>query len=170
VRSFLRDLNRQRGVTVLLTTHDMFDIERLCSRLFIVDHGRLLYDAGLEEMRARLGYDSTLEHMMRQFYERTSRELLAELETEVEMNPGRLRVARRQVQGWRSREQRPGAVPEISKQVGRWLGPAQRGGLAGQRQPASDDVGVRARGSWERSPRRRHGEPPGANRSRRHER
>jgi ABC-2 type transport system ATP-binding protein len=87
VRSFLRDLNRQRGVTVLLTTHDMSDVERLCSRLVIIDHGRLLYDGGLEQMRARLGYDSTLEDMMRQFYERTSRELLAELEAQDEMIP-----------------------------------------------------------------------------------
>jgi ABC-2 type transport system ATP-binding protein len=87
VRSFLRDLNHQRGVTVLLTTHDMSDVERLCSRLVIIDHGRLLYDGGLDEMRARLGDDSTLEDVMRQFYERTSRELLAELEAEVEMIP-----------------------------------------------------------------------------------
>ena len=83
VRSFLRELNQERGVTVLLTTHDMSDVERLCSRLVIVDHGRLLYDGGLEDMRARVDDDSTLEDMMRQFYERTSRELLAELEAEM---------------------------------------------------------------------------------------
>jgi ABC-2 type transport system ATP-binding protein len=87
VRSFLRDLNRERGVTVLLTTHDMSDVERLCSRLVIIDHGRLLYDGGLEELRARTGDDSTLEDMMRQFYERTARELLAELEAEEELLP-----------------------------------------------------------------------------------
>src|SRR5579859_1898509 len=44
VRAFLRELNQQRGVTVLLTTHDTADVERLCSRLLIIDHGRLLYD------------------------------------------------------------------------------------------------------------------------------
>jgi ABC-2 type transport system ATP-binding protein len=88
VRSFLRDLNRERGVTVLLTTHDMSDVERLCSRLIIIDHGHLLYDGGLDAMRERAGDDSTLEDMMRQFYERTSRELLEELE--IEMMPAGL--------------------------------------------------------------------------------
>src|SRR5262249_51772017 len=44
VRSFLRELNEERGVTVLLTTRDMADVERLCSRLLIIDHGHLLFD------------------------------------------------------------------------------------------------------------------------------
>ena len=87
VRDFLREMNRQQGVTVLLTTHDMADVERLCSRLLIIDHGRLLYDGGLDEMRARLGQDSTLEDMMRQFYERTARELLADLEADADPVP-----------------------------------------------------------------------------------
>ncbi len=60
VRLFLQELNRTRGVTVLLTTHDMTDVERLCSRLLIIDRGQLLYDGGLEEIRRRLGEDRTL--------------------------------------------------------------------------------------------------------------
>jgi ABC-2 type transport system ATP-binding protein len=75
VRSFLQELNRERGVTVLLTTHDMSDVERLCSRLLIIDHGRLLYDGGLEAMRGLVDDEGTLEDTMRQFYERISREL-----------------------------------------------------------------------------------------------
>jgi ABC-2 type transport system ATP-binding protein len=47
-------------VTVLLTTHDMADVEQLCTRLLIIDHGRLLYDGGLEEIRDRLGRERTL--------------------------------------------------------------------------------------------------------------
>ena len=69
VRSFLRELNQERGVTVLLTTHDMADVERLCSRLLIIDHGQLLFDGGLDQMRGRVGPESTLEDLMRQFYE-----------------------------------------------------------------------------------------------------
>ena len=42
IRDFLRKINRERGVTVLLTTHDMSDVEQLCSRVLIIDHGRLL--------------------------------------------------------------------------------------------------------------------------------
>ncbi|GAA3737714.1 ABC transporter ATP-binding protein [Streptomyces tremellae] len=52
VREFLRELNRDRGTTVLLTTHDLQDIEQLCGRVMVIDHGRLLYDgttAGLHE-------------------------------------------------------------------------------------------------------------------------
>ena len=42
VREFLVELNRERGVTVLLTTHDLGDIERLCTRLLVIDHGTLI--------------------------------------------------------------------------------------------------------------------------------
>ncbi|MHB1244586.1 MAG: ABC transporter ATP-binding protein [Gaiellaceae bacterium] len=60
VREFLAEVNRERGVTVLLTTHDLADIERLCSRLLIIDHGRLIWDGGLEELRRRHGGERTL--------------------------------------------------------------------------------------------------------------
>jgi ABC-2 type transport system ATP-binding protein len=60
IRGFLRLLNRERGVTVLLTTHDMADVEQLCSRLLIIDHGRLLYDGSLAGIRERLGTERTL--------------------------------------------------------------------------------------------------------------
>ncbi len=55
VRTFLLELNRERGVTVLLTTHDMADISRLCERMLIIDHGRLLYDGGVAAITARYG-------------------------------------------------------------------------------------------------------------------
>ncbi len=54
VREFLAEVNRERGVTVLLTTHDLADIERLCSRLLIIDHGRLIWDGGLDELKRAL--------------------------------------------------------------------------------------------------------------------
>jgi ABC-2 type transport system ATP-binding protein len=60
VREFLLDVNRERGVTVMLTTHDLDDIERLCSRLLIIDHGRLIYDGGIEELKTRYGGERTL--------------------------------------------------------------------------------------------------------------
>ncbi|WP_137989116.1 ABC transporter ATP-binding protein [Streptomyces vilmorinianum] len=53
VREFLRELNASRGTTVLLTTHDLTDIEQLCQRVMVIDHGRLMYDgelAGLHEV------------------------------------------------------------------------------------------------------------------------
>ncbi|MCC6580127.1 MAG: ABC transporter ATP-binding protein [Phycisphaeraceae bacterium] len=54
VRQAVRDLNRRQGVTVILTTHDMDDIEALCSRVMVIGRGRLLCDGTLEELRARV--------------------------------------------------------------------------------------------------------------------
>ncbi len=53
LRSFIKEINQSRQVTVLLTTHDMNEIEKLCPRVMIIDHGRLLYDGSLENIRAR---------------------------------------------------------------------------------------------------------------------
>ncbi|MBW5482291.1 ABC transporter ATP-binding protein [Streptomyces bambusae] len=47
VRGFLRELNAELGTTVLLTTHDLQDIEQLCERVMVIDHGRLMYDGPL---------------------------------------------------------------------------------------------------------------------------
>lgn len=51
VRDFVREINRERGVTVILTTHDMDDIEALCSRVLLIGGGRILLDGGLEKLR-----------------------------------------------------------------------------------------------------------------------
>ncbi|CAA9370184.1 MAG: Efflux ABC transporter, ATP-binding protein [uncultured Nocardioidaceae bacterium] len=60
LRAFLRQANRDRGVTVLLTTHDLDDIEQLCSRVMVIDHGRLVFDGGLEGLHALGGARRTL--------------------------------------------------------------------------------------------------------------
>jgi ABC-2 type transport system ATP-binding protein len=60
IRTFLLELNRERGVTILLTTHDMADISRLCERILIIDHGRLLYDGGVAEITDRYGGERRL--------------------------------------------------------------------------------------------------------------
>lgn len=55
IRQFLERINRERGVTVILTTHDLNDIERLCQRVILIDHGRVIYDGALETLRERFG-------------------------------------------------------------------------------------------------------------------
>jgi ABC-2 type transport system ATP-binding protein len=60
LRTFIRDINRDQKVTVLFTTHDMVDIEKICSRIMIIDHGRIVYDGSLEQIRARYGTKRTL--------------------------------------------------------------------------------------------------------------
>lgn len=48
IREFLKDMNREHGTTILLTTHDLQDIEALCSRVIMLDDGRIIYDGGLK--------------------------------------------------------------------------------------------------------------------------
>ena len=55
LRAFLREENRQSGVTMLLTTHDMDDVQALCSRVMVVGHGQLLLDGPLSALRERYG-------------------------------------------------------------------------------------------------------------------
>ncbi|WP_194897172.1 ABC transporter ATP-binding protein [Catenulispora pinisilvae] len=60
VREFLAELNREQGTTIVLTTHDLDDIERLCRRVVVVDHGTVAYDGELDTLRARVAADRTL--------------------------------------------------------------------------------------------------------------
>ncbi len=60
IREFLHAINVERRVTVLLTTHDMDDIEILCRRMLIIDHGRKLYDGTVDDIRTRFGGERTL--------------------------------------------------------------------------------------------------------------
>jgi ABC-2 type transport system ATP-binding protein len=55
IRDFLKEINRQLKTTILLTTHDLSDIEELCRRIVIIDHGKLIYDGTLEGLRRSLG-------------------------------------------------------------------------------------------------------------------
>jgi ABC-2 type transport system ATP-binding protein len=54
-RQFIEHINRERHTTILLTTHDLSDVEKLCERVMIIDHGQLLYDGALEILRERFG-------------------------------------------------------------------------------------------------------------------
>lgn len=60
VREFLREVNTGLGTTVLLTTHDLTDIEQLCGRVMVIDHGRLVYDGALEGLHAAGESERTL--------------------------------------------------------------------------------------------------------------
>ena len=60
VRRFLAEVNREQGTTVLLTTHDLADVERLCERLVVIDHGQVIEDGTVEGIKARYGTERTL--------------------------------------------------------------------------------------------------------------
>jgi ABC-2 type transport system ATP-binding protein len=55
VRDFIKRLNRERGTTVILTTHDMDDIEALCSRVMVISEGQIFSDGTLSDLRRRIG-------------------------------------------------------------------------------------------------------------------
>ncbi|HVB85237.1 MAG TPA: ATP-binding cassette domain-containing protein, partial [Candidatus Dormibacteraeota bacterium] len=54
IRRFLHAINREFRTTILLTTHDLDDIEELCRRIMIIDHGRVLYDGQLDRLKEQL--------------------------------------------------------------------------------------------------------------------
>ncbi|GAA3833522.1 ABC transporter ATP-binding protein [Nocardioides panacisoli] len=60
LREFLIEERRTHGTTLLLTTHDMGDVERLCDRVLVIDHGRLLYDGGLPGLSRTVGAERVL--------------------------------------------------------------------------------------------------------------
>ena len=59
VREFVKRLNRERGVTVLLTTHDMHDIDALAQRVIVIGHGRVLADGTFDALRARIASEQS---------------------------------------------------------------------------------------------------------------
>ena len=69
IRQFILHINRQRGTTVLLTTHDLSDVEKLCQRVMIIDQGRLLFDGELGNLRDRFGGNRKLLVYFAQEYE-----------------------------------------------------------------------------------------------------
>lgn len=55
IREFIKRVNREKGTTVVLTTHDLGDIEELCQRVLIIDNGGLIYDGPLATIKERFG-------------------------------------------------------------------------------------------------------------------
>lgn len=60
IRDFIARTNRDRGTTYILTTHDLNDVEKLCARIIIIDHGTKLYDGSIEAIKDRFGRNRIL--------------------------------------------------------------------------------------------------------------
>ena len=54
IRDLIRQINRERGVTVFLTSHDTGDVERVCRRAIVINHGRIVYDGAIDELKRSL--------------------------------------------------------------------------------------------------------------------
>ncbi|MHB8928890.1 MAG: ABC transporter ATP-binding protein [Bacillota bacterium] len=61
IRSIIKSINHERGTTVILCTHDLADIETICSRLIIIDKGKLIYSGSQEDVHQRYGKTRVLE-------------------------------------------------------------------------------------------------------------
>jgi ABC-2 type transport system ATP-binding protein len=60
IRTFIARVNAERGTTIILTTHDLADVERLCRRIVLIDKGRLIYDGEIERIKDQYGTHRTL--------------------------------------------------------------------------------------------------------------
>ena len=60
LRKFIKEIQEQRGTTIILTTHDLGDIQQLCNRLIIINHGNLVEDGNLEDIVNRIAPYKTL--------------------------------------------------------------------------------------------------------------
>jgi ABC-2 type transport system ATP-binding protein len=85
IRSVILELNRTRNTTIILTTHDLGDVEALCRRLIIIDKGKTLYDGEIKKVNALFGAYRTLKLQIEGFNEST----LMQLEQQVFSTFGR---------------------------------------------------------------------------------
>lgn len=61
IRKAIKQINKEYNTTVILTTHDLSDIEELCSRIIIIDKGKKVYDGGIDEIKNTYGYNRTVQ-------------------------------------------------------------------------------------------------------------
>lgn len=71
IRAMIQELNQMRQTTIILTTHDLGDVEALCQRIIIIDKGKILYDGGIKKVNALFGAYRTLKLQIDNFNEST---------------------------------------------------------------------------------------------------
>ena len=64
IYEFLRETNREKKTTILLTSHDMKDLESICQRLIILEKGKILFDDPIDQLLLRYGGGVTLEEII----------------------------------------------------------------------------------------------------------
>ncbi len=60
IREFIKVVNKEKNTTMLFTTHDMMDIEKTCKRMIIIDHGTIIYDGTVDQIKDRYGKKRTI--------------------------------------------------------------------------------------------------------------
>lgn len=79
IRSVIKELNREHNTTIILTTHDLGDVEVLCQRIIIIDKGRILYDGDIKRVNALFGAYRTLKLQIDNFTAKTLQTLTDKL-------------------------------------------------------------------------------------------
>lgn len=79
IRTLICELNRKKNTTVILTTHDMGDVDALCERIVIIDHGKMLYDNDIEHLKKYFGAYRTLKLRVKGSLSEQAESIAAEL-------------------------------------------------------------------------------------------
>lgn len=96
IRDFLTEYNRAERATIILTSHYMEDIRRLCDRVMIIDHGKLIYDGDYRKLVQSHATTKTIEMVFSEKVDRWGLDRLGTL-TDFRETSGRLTVARKRV-------------------------------------------------------------------------
>ena len=64
IRDFIKYMNKTEQTTIIFTTHDMQDIEKVCDRLIIIDFGKKVYDGSIDEIKTKYAYSKTVEMLL----------------------------------------------------------------------------------------------------------
>ncbi len=64
IRKFIKDINKEKNVTVILTTHDLNDIEDVCDRIILLDKGEIIYDGAKQNFKDKYGKDTIAEFIV----------------------------------------------------------------------------------------------------------
>jgi len=82
VRKAIKKINETYGTTIILTTHDLMDIEELSSRIIIIDKGKMLYDGNVKHIKETYGYMSDIEIQTRNYIDLQEVQFIKELDEE----------------------------------------------------------------------------------------
>lgn len=75
IRTIIRELNQEKNITIILTTHDLGDIEALCQRIIIIDKGKILFDGPIQRVNQLFGVYRTLKVQIYDYDQDTEQQL-----------------------------------------------------------------------------------------------
>lgn len=82
IRKFLKELNENKKTTTILTTHDVSDIEALCKRIIIINHGSIIFDGEVKDILKQFGKHKTLKIQLHMQFEQELQDWLTQMNNE----------------------------------------------------------------------------------------